>query len=287
MREHESAVGMPADEMRGPEPGQPDVFGATDIGKRRKSNEDHFVVASLHRSVAVRHTSVSRTQLAARLLGTDCYLLAVADGVGSLGGGELASGTAVEVLTEYLSHAANFGYVAEVEAEHEFLDHLERAVLRSHDTLQERFGDSRSGPATTLTLAMILGERAYIVHTGDSRCYVLNGDRLRQLTRDQTMAELLIDEGVMSEAEARDSGMDHVLSSAVGHDPLPTVALIDLDPGDILLLCTDGLLKHVSDPHITTILQREATAEAMVTKLIEAALDDGGGDNVTVVVAKM
>jgi protein phosphatase len=100
------------------------------------------------------------------------------------------------------------------------------------------------------------------------------------------MSELMVDEGVMSESEARDSGLDHVLASAIGVNARPSVGLLDLEWGDTLLLCTDGLTKHVTDVAISEILQRGGSAEDVCRELLNNALDRGGRDNITVAVGR-
>jgi protein phosphatase len=210
----------------------------------------------------------------------------VADGVGGSAGGGLASRSAVEALTEYVGQTAGCYYRLDVDTEHEFLDQLEAAVRKAHERVRSHTPKGR-GPATTLTMVTLVWPRGYVIHVGDSRGYHWRAGRLRQFTQDQTMSELLVDEGVMTEEQARDSGMENVLSSALGADYIPSIGLIDFRVDDVLLLCTDGLTKHVSDEEIAAILQRETTAESTCRALVDAALEGGGSDNVTVVVCRM
>ncbi len=261
-------------------------FGLTDVGRVRERNEDQFLIATLHRTMEVRHTSIERRAALDHLCRTQAHILVVADGVGGVAGGELASGAAVEALTDYIGQTAACCYALDVDTEHEFLEHLERAVKRAHEAVQRRYGSKGRGPATTLTLATLIWPRVYVVHVGDSRGYYLRQGRLKRFTHDQTMGEFLIDEGVMSEPEVERAGLSNVLASAIGADYTPSIGLVDLHPGDVLLLCTDGLTKHVPDEAIADILGRRATAEAMCRALVDAALAGGGTDNVTVVVAR-
>ncbi len=157
---------------------------------------------------------------------------------------------------------------------------------RADDTVRRSFG-GRRGPATTLTLVTLIWPRGYIVHVGDSRAYYLHNGKLRQITRDQTMGDLFVDEGVMSEGEVEKAGLRNVLSSALGADMSPSVGLIDFEPDDVLLLCTDGLTKHVPDQAIHEALSRRETAEATCRGLVQGALAGGGSDNVSVIVARM
>jgi len=190
----------------------------------------------------------------------------------------------VRSVVEYL--AETVGCVRDFDAEQEnaFLDQLSHAVQRGHSRLKEMF-QTQGGPATTLTMMTLVWPRAYVVHVGDSRGYFLRRGRLKQLTRDQTMGNYLVDIGAVTEQHAQKAGLYNVLSSAVGGDLVPTIGVVDLADGDAVLLCTDGLTKHVSDERITEILASQS-AEAAAHTLIDAALDGGGTDNVTVVVAK-
>jgi protein phosphatase len=130
--------------------------------------------------------------------------------------------------------------------------------------------------------------RAYIVHVGDSRAFYLRRGRLRQLTRDQSMGEFMVESGAWTEEQSRRARTSGVLMSVVGgSEMMPAVGLVDLAVGDTLLLCTDGLTKHVPDDRIAELLGRAESAEAATRELVAAALADGGTDNVTVIVARM
>jgi serine/threonine protein phosphatase PrpC len=265
--------------------GRLDIYGLTDVGRRRSNNEDQFVVASLHKTLRFHQTSLEQTsQLAANQ--SNAYLLMVADGVGGVGGGEQASEMAVETVSELVAQTTGCYYGFDVLQEDEFLSQLESAVRRANDVIHGSFGGGK-GPATTLTMATLVWPRAYFIHIGDSRFYYLHDGRLLQLTQDQTMGAMLVDAGVMDEEEAKRSSLDNVLSSALGGDIDPSIGLVDLDPDDILLLCTDGLVKHVPDEKISEILQNAPNAEVACHGLVDAALDGGGSDNVTVIVGRL
>jgi serine/threonine protein phosphatase PrpC len=264
-----------------------DAAGLTDVGRKRKANEDHFVIASLQKTVQVRQASVADSRVFDRLRGPEGLLMVVADGVGGRPGGAVASETAITALVEYLGQAAGCFHQLDVDREHEFLVQLETAVLEAHRRLVARQDGRTDGPATTLTMAMLVWPRAYIVHVGDSRAFYLRKGRLRQLTRDQTTGEYMVDVGAWTEEQARTAPLGAALASALGSEELsPAIGLVDLQPGDVLLLCTDGLTRHVPDPRITELLGGAASAEAACRGLVEAALADGGSDNVTVVVAR-
>ena len=261
-----------------------DAFGLSHTGKVRSANEDHFAIMTLQKSVQLRATNLQDTTLLDRLRKPEVHILIVADGVGGAVGGKIASGVAVRAIVEYLAEAVGCVQDFDVDREQIFLEHLSSAVERGHDRLKEMFG-TQGGPATTLTMVTLIWPRAYVVHVGDSRGYFLRNGRLKQFTRDQTMGDYMVDIGAVTEQHAQKAGLYNVLSSAVGGDLVPNVGVVDLVEGDVLLLCTDGLTKHVSDERIAETLSSQPP-ESAVQSLIDAALDGGGTDNVTVVVAK-
>jgi protein phosphatase len=268
-----------------------DVCGTTHRGKVRAVNEDQFLVALLRKSMHVQQTSLDDLGPFARFQGSSAYLVVVADGLGGLGGGRLASRTAVETLAEQIGETTGRYYSFDVDEEREFLAQLRQAVERAHDKVRETHPSADQGPATTLTLAALTWPRAYLVHVGDSRAYSLRGGQLRQLTRDQTVYEDLVDEGVLSEDQPGYAGprneLRDVLTSAVGFELSLNIGRIDLQAGDVILLCTDGLTKHVSDSEIAVILGGTGSAEEACRRLVDLTLERGASDNVTVVVSRL
>ena len=265
-----------------------DAFGLTDVGRMRERNEDHFVVASMRKSVTVRYSSLTEADLATRIAGAEAFLFAVADGVGGRPGGELASSAVVTGLMGYVGRAAGCYHQFNFNEEHQFLERLEQSIRDAHEELIRAHGDTDKAPATTLTLAMLVGLRAYLVHVGDTRAYYLHGSRLRQITRDQTIGEFMMDQGAWTETQAAKSAAGKALASAIGGSELtPSVGLIDLAPGDTLLLCSDGLNKHVPDQDIAAILGQPIGAEAATRELVARALSGGGTDNITAIVARI
>lgn len=264
-----------------------DACGKTDIGKSRSINEDQFLIASLMKLVQVEQTSLPalRTQFTSP---AGAALLMVADGVGGQQAGEKASETALDTVARYVAQALRCFYTVDESVEERFIAELRQAVMRTHEAVCRDASEhpDREGMATTLTLVKVVNRRAYVVQVGDSRCYLQRGNELTQITRDQTLAQDLVDQGVMSEATAEHSPFSHVLSSAIGGTAYPEVTTLDLRTGDQLLLCTDGLNKHVSDDQIGTQLASTDTAHQACERLVQLALDGGGSDNVTVVVAR-
>jgi serine/threonine protein phosphatase PrpC len=265
-------------------------YGISHVGHVRPANEDHFAIASLQRSVQLRQTNLEAREVFDRLCGPMAYLFAVADGVGGSAGGRMASGVAVETIVSYLSETVGSYHAVPVGQEHAFLDPLRVAVQRAHDRLLETFrarGEGGGGPATTLTIALVVWPRVFVVHVGDSRAYLLHGNELRRLTRDQTMGAYLVEQRALSEQQAERSGLNDVLSSAIGAtDMTPAVGVVDLEPGDTLLLCTDGLTNEVAEPTIIETLHASADAEQTCRRLLDLALEGGGRDNVTAIVVR-
>ena len=175
-----------------------------------------------------------------------------------------------------------------MDREHEFLGQLEAAVHEAHERVVAQSGGKGQGPATTLTMATLVWPRVYLVHVGDSRAFYLHKGRLKPLTRDQTTGEYMVDAGVWTEEQAAKAPMGGTLVSALGGDEMTVaVGLVDLQAGDVLLLCTDGLTRHVGDERIAEILKRAPDAETACRELVADALAGGGHDNVTVIVARM
>jgi serine/threonine protein phosphatase PrpC len=141
--------------------------------------------------------------------------------------------------------------------------------------------------ATTLTLYLGHWPRAYLLQVGDSRCYLLRGDELSQISRDQTMAQELIDMGVMDPADTAGTRLEHTLSSSIGgRQTAPVVTRFDLSWDTTVLLCSDGLTRHVSDERICERLREAKTSREACEGLVADALEGGGSDNVTVLVRR-
>lgn len=204
-------------------------------------------------------------------------LLLVADGVGGAAAGEVASATAAYVTSA----------LAMADPEADVLDLLERAARLVHDQLRVGTDQdpSRAGMGTTWTTLLTDGRRVALGHVGDSRAYRLREGELVQVTHDHTFVQTLVDQGVLSRAEARRHPRKNVVLQAFdgAHPVRPDVLLVDVRVGDRLLLCSDGLTDLVEDTVIRACLDPGDPAEA-VDRLVAAALAAGGVDNVTCVV---
>ncbi len=282
---HESpSGGIP----RKPRDSELDVFGVTNVGKVRKQNQDHFLIASLHKHLAIHHTSIPLESL--RTGDTDrlAFLAMVADGVGGTAGGEEASRFALDAITAYIVRSMHCYYTADPQNDDEFVEVLQEGAMRVHAKLTEHgTAESREGMATTLTALLGVWPRAYILQVGDSRYYTLRHGRLHQVSRDQTVAEDLVDAGVIKRSDPGHAKWSHVLSSAIGGpEASPVVYAVENDWGVVHLLCSDGLTKHVSDEQIGERLRTMTSSHQACQALLQDALDGGGSDNITVIIGR-
>ena len=277
------------DENRKPRDDEIDWFGLTHQGKVRKDNQDQFMLATVHRRLQVLATSVQ--ELDRLSLGDDrvAFLMMVADGVGGGVGGKRASATALEMVTEYVTSSSNCFLHANSQ-EKEFVETLQAAALHSHQAVRARAAVEAGGRsmATTLTMFMGVWPWSYLLQVGDSRCYRYRDGTLTQLSRDQTIAQDLVDQGVLSRTAAERSRLSDVLSSAIGADQAePKVTRMSSDWNNIHLLCTDGLNKHVTDERIAQVLGSMTSSKQACEQLLQETLDGGGTDNVTIIIGRL
>jgi len=269
-----------------------DSYGLSDIGRQREANEDQILIASLHKGMLVHQTTLEiedQTQFTSGLQGE---LLVVADGMGGQAAGERASALAVQTLTRYTLNTMPWFFRLDPRHEDDLNDELVEALERCQTAVQ---ADSAGRPdlqgmGTTLTMAYVLWPRLYLVHAGDSRCYLMRGGALKQLTTDHSVAQQLVDQGTLTPEAAEQSRWAHVLVKAVGGNDStrlnPDVYKSSLCGGDTLLLCTDGLTKHVPEDALARELASTRPAEQVCRALVEAANEAGGTDNISVVVAR-
>jgi protein phosphatase len=264
-----------------------DVYGLTHAGLVRKDNQDNFLVATLHKRVDVKCSSLAGSDIATSADERLAFIAMVADGVGGAEHGETASRLAVESATQYVTQAVRCFYGADADEE-SLTDTLQEAARSAHDNVKQQAAsaDSRS-MATTLTLFLGVWPWIYVLQVGDSRCYVLRQGTLAQLTRDQTMAQELIDLGVLKPTDAQHARLSHVLSSAIGgHSTAPKVTRLAAEWGNVHLLCSDGLTRHVSDEEIQSILVDMTSAQQACETLRDLALQRGGSDNISIVIGR-
>ena len=258
-------------------------FGISDAGLKRTNNEDNFIVADLTRKlVGVKNNEVV-PELLCHEIGPAGTLLAVADGLGGHEKGEVASRMGVESLVESFFRLEEKTFSPTRE--------LTQAVFEAHHAIQRHSGgtpqDSRM--SSTLTAVHVGYDRVTIAQVGDSRAYRFARGKLVPLTEDQTVVHMMLKKGLISPEEADNHPDRHVILQALGKDGeiTPDVQTFPFDPGECLLLCSDGLSSFVSHEEIETIMQTEKDENMRCRRFIEAAYAGGGGDNITVLVARL
>ncbi|HEY3356701.1 MAG TPA: PP2C family serine/threonine-protein phosphatase [Polyangia bacterium] len=256
-----------------------EVFGRTDIGLVREHNEDNFLVADLSRG-----ERSLRPEARSYSLGATGSLFVVCDGMGGAVAGEVASQMGVETVYEAMKDGA-----APL-APAVFVRRLRAAVQEANRRIfaYAREDSARSGMGTTCTAAGLVDGRLVLAQIGDSRGYILRQGVLTQVTRDQSLANQLIEAGQMTPEEARDFEHANIILQALGVMERVEVALtaVDLRRGDLLLLCSDGLSGPVPDNEIATILRESPEPLEACRRLTEAARSAGAPDNITVIVAR-
>ena len=265
-----------------------DFFGLTHPGRVRDENQDHFLVGSLRGRLNVRISSLPQNDRLPLEEERVASFMMVADGVGGGQKGEAASRIAVEEVAQFIAEGAGCYYRSD-EAEGDFARALEQAAGKWHEVVRERgaHDPGSTGMATTLTLFIGVWPWSYILQVGDSRYYRYCNGQLTQISHDQTMAQALVDQGIMSQAFSEKSPLANVLSSSIGGaQTAPVVTRIQNSWDNIHLLCSDGLTKHVSDERIAERLRTMESAQQVCEALLQDALEEGGTDNVTIVVGR-
>jgi protein phosphatase len=221
-------------------------------------------------------------------------LFVVADGMGGALGGAEASAVALDVIEDFLLTSPRWLFALNGAIERsgrDVLEEFEGALVCADARVCETASrhPELQGMGTTVTMAYAHGSELFIAHVGDSRCYLQRGAALQRLTRDHTWVQELVDCGLIPPEDAPEHDLRHVLTNAVG-GPGPGVSVevhrVDLEPGDVLLLCTDGLTRMLSDADIDGVLRAEHDPRAACERLILAANERGGRDNVTALVAR-
>lgn len=277
-----------------PQPASPipsvdvDIAGQTDTGKVRNNNEDNFLVVRFGRYLRTMVTSLPEDHRIPdyELGGVG---MAVADGMGGMAAGEVASRLALTVLIDLVLETPDWIMSQDEPHVEEVVARAIRRFGRVHQAVLEEARQKPwlRGMGTTLTMACSLGASMLIAHVGDSPVYLLRRGGLNRLTRDHTVAQEMADHGSIP-LEAVPPRYRHVLTQAIGVRETggePDVHRLTLEDGDRLLMCTDGLTDMVDDGGIALLLKSADSSEAACRSLVDLALERGGRDNVTVVVA--
>lgn len=274
----------------------------THIGHHRNANEDHFLIAEIAKSMQVLKTSLPLDHHT-RLFGeTQGILLLVADGMGGQVGGERASQLVIDGIVEYVLNRLTWLINDDVVNETTFEEDLKRALVGCQQKIMKDVMESpqRRGMGSTLTLAYVIWPRAFVLHVGDSRCYLLRSGQLKQLTRDHNLASLVRESENVARLDHADLMIEdeddtvteepnsHVLWNVIaaeGGDTDPDAFCLDLEEGDVLLLCTDGLYQCMNRKRLKNILESHGSTAEMCQALVDEALKFGGNDNITAVIS--
>jgi len=270
---------------------QVDLGALSDCGRVRPDNEDHYLIVRFGRSLETILTSLPTDEVPTRSEEI-VYGLLVADGMGGRVAGEVASRKAISTMVGLMLQTPDWILSNDPQHIEQVMGRIAERYRRIHAALRHEGEDdpTLSGMGTTMTLACSLGRCVVIGHIGDSRVYLLrDGHQLFQMTRDHTFAQALVDMGQLTAEQAARHPARHMLTRSLGADEdnyqgdVQSAMLID---GDQLLLCTDGLTNMVDDATIAAILRGASSAQQACQTLVDAALKNGGKDNVTVALAR-
>jgi protein phosphatase len=258
------------------------VFGRTDVGRTREHNEDAFVVADITRGNATLQPEV-RTHT----VGDRGSLFMVADGMGGAAAGEIASAMAIDTVLQELSEALAAADAPDSEA---YATAIKTATAGANAAIHEfaREHPEYRGMGTTATVAGVLGDTLYLAQVGDSRAYLVRDGVPRQITKDQSLMQKLIEAGEITEEEAEQSERRNIILQALGPEANIKIDLTyqKLRSGDTLVLCSDGLSGQVRIDEIGRVVTDEPDLVRVCKQLIDRANDAGGPDNITVIAAR-
>ena len=253
------------------------IIGLTDVGRVRQNNEDNFLIADLAVKSVPEAAQFSQFSITDR--GT---LLLVSDGMGGRNAGEVASQVAVDVFRSELVTRD----VKQVSCEL-----LAEVAKKANWTIWSRSqrNPSEQGMGATLTALLVENNKAHIVQIGDSRAYIVRNNHIFRLTKDQSMVQTLIDSGIIQPEEAETHPYRHVILQSLGAEPTvyPVTSTIDLYNGDCLLLCSDGLSNMLNDESLQKIIVNTANINEGCHTLLKAANNQGGKDNITLILASL
>ncbi len=249
------------------------VYGNTDTGLVRETNEDSFVIADLSGGDLVQHGKIVRFDI-----GTRGVLLAVSDGMGGHQAGEVASALVVDSLRRSMAKLDGTG---------DYTALIEQATLKANRVVWEASSVAgREKMGATLTALFIHGKYGYIAEVGDSRAYLIRAGRVKQVTKDQSYIQLMLDNNLLTPAEAEESRLRGVILQSMGQKTDVKVALgrLELRHHDAFILCSDGLTNKVTDEELGHAVLSAPRLDVACQKLIALAKERGGEDNITVII---
>jgi serine/threonine protein phosphatase PrpC len=269
---------------------QVDYGAATHQGRVRTNNEDRYSFCTFGRGLHTLLTNLPDGRLPRRL-DERGYGMLVADGMGGAAAGEFAAELAVLTLINLVLDTPDWILSSEEKEAERVLQRMAERYRQIDDLIKDH-GDREpelAGMGTTMTVACSLGPRLVLAHVGDSRAYLLRAGAIHRLTKDHTLVQHLLDTGMVQRADQVARHLRHALVQCLGGDAErcePEVHQLTLNDGDQILLCSDGLPNMVPDAEIANLLKSSRNAVAACQALVGAALDNGGKDNVTVVLAR-
>jgi len=267
-----------------------EMYALSDQGHVRTNNEDHYLVVRGGRALETVLSNLTENQ-PGYLFEETMYGMVVADGLGGEAAGEIASRQAIYTLMNLVLHTPDWQLRWTPKEENTVMWRMTDRFRRVNASLLEQASANPdlAGMSTTMTAAVTFGNSLIVTHIGDSRAYLLHGGKLHRLTRDHTLAQRLIDDGIQAPSDHLVRGLRNVLMQALGSSQSkcdPDVQSYPIGQDDQLLLCTDGLTDMVDDDLIESVLAKADSAQNACKNLVDLALSNGGKDNVTVVVAR-
>ena len=240
------------------------IVSKTDIGRVRRSNQDSYLTGELSGSVA---------------------WAVVCDGMGGANGGNVASAAAVKSISEHINASYREGMSAN-SVRNMLMSAISAANSNVFDMAQA--DANLLGMGTTVVVAIVIGKVAHIAHAGDSRAYIINKDSIEQITRDHSVVQSVVENGEITEEQAKVHPNRNVITRALGVDDRIDIDYneVVLRDGDTIMICTDGLTNYVENEQILE-LSNSCKFYEYPEKLIDMANDNGGGDNITVVMMSM
>jgi protein phosphatase len=280
------------DEFAMPTPPRPlavKAFGVTDKGKVRTANEDQFLIAELTKAMRIWQTSLSEPKLQ---VGEErAHLFLVADGMGGHRAGERASALAVAAIEQFTLNSFKWFFGSDGAEAKKVLAQFQSAFSQADAQIVEEAAGTPElrGMGTTVTMAFQLGTQLCVVHVGDSRAYLYRDRELHQLTQDHTLVADMVRSGALRPEEVAEHRLRHVVTNVVG-GPEPGVKVearaLEVQAGDRLLLCSDGLTEMVTNDAIAATLEAEPAPEAAAKKLLACANAGPAPDNITLLVVR-
>ena len=237
-------------------------YGSSKTGPVRSSNQDAFFAHQLQSGV---------------------FIAAVCDGMGGAAAGNVASKTAVKIMSEQLR--SSFAAFPDEDFDSEY--EIKRSFFDADDGIRELVSKhpEYAGMGTTAVLLVAYGDTAYVAHVGDSRCYNLDGETLTRLTKDHSYVQMLIDNNEITESEAETHPNKNIITRSIGGIAKASPDISMTKVKGQFLLCSDGLTNYVTEDRILEIMISAPTPQKAVTKLVSEAIKNGGGDNVTALIA--